>query len=129
MPRKSKGGKPPRKPIKPTAAKPVKPAQKFTHTGGKRVAVNVTPNEEYPHFRQYLPSGHPALVTAEHSPIEYKYRKVTHSERENRHVNEKVYPNPNPRDPAPMYIVNRQRHDSKKRFGSRYPWKYPKKDK
>ena len=82
--------------------------------------------ETYPHFRHYLKSGHPALITAEHSPQEYKYRKVMHGERDGRHLNEKVFPNPNKRDSEPMYIARRVRHDYKKNFGKRYPWKYKK---
>ncbi len=82
--------------------------------------------EKYPHFRHYLVSGHPALVVDEHSDSEYKYRKVMHSERDGRHLNEKVYPNPNKRDREPMYIAKRVRHDKKKHFGKKYPWKYGK---
>ena len=83
--------------------------------------------ETYPHFRHYLKSNHPALIVGELEPDEYKYHKVTHSEREGRHLNKKVYPNPDPKDPNPMYIVKRQRHDKKKHFGKRLPWKPPKK--
>lgn len=82
--------------------------------------------ETYPHFRYYNKSKHPALITDEHSADEYQYRKVTHSERETRHINEKVYPNPNPLDPKPMFIVKRKRHDKKKNFSEwKYPWRYP----
>lgn len=81
--------------------------------------------EEFPHFRHYLKSGHPALIVGETEPDEYRYRKVTHSEREGRHINEKVEPNPDPTDKDPMYIVKRTRHDKKKYFGKKYPWKYP----
>ena len=80
--------------------------------------------EEYPHFRQYLKSKHPALIVDEHSEKEYKYRKVMHSERDGRHPNEKVYPNPNKNDDKPMYISKRARHDKKKYFGKKFPWKY-----
>lgn len=83
--------------------------------------------ETFPHFRHYLKSNHPALITGEIEPDEYKYRKVTHSEREGRHKNEKVEPNPDPTDDRPMYIVKRPRHDKKKYFGKRLPWKPPKK--
>ena len=81
--------------------------------------------EEFPHFRHYLKSGHPARIVGEIEPDEYKYRKVTHSEREGRHINEKVEPNPDPTDEKSMYIVKRTRHDKKKHFGKKYPWKYP----
>ena len=84
-------------------------------------------NERYPHFRKYLKSKHPALITSEKSKEEYNYRKVTHSERDGRHLNEKVFPNPNPYDFKPMYIVKRIRHDKKKNFSSwKYPWNYRK---
>jgi len=84
--------------------------------------------EKYPHFRPYLKSHHPALITDEHSPTEYKYRKVMHSERDGGRPNEKVDPNPNPQDPKPMYIGKRTRHGFKEDFGRKYPWKYkPKK--
>lgn len=81
--------------------------------------------ETYPHFRRYKVSNHPALIVGEHSNDEYKYRKVTHSERDGRHINEKVVPNPNTADKRPMYIAKRVRHDKKNRFGKRLPWKYP----
>lgn len=83
--------------------------------------------ETFPHFRYYKKSGHPALITAEYSEKEYKYRKATHSDREGRHLNEKLEPNPNPADKKPMYLVKRERHDKKKYFGERLPWKSPRK--
>lgn len=83
--------------------------------------------ETFPHFRYYKKSKHPALITAEYSEDEYKYRKVMHSEKEGGRSNEKVYPNPNPKDPRPMYIGKRTRHDKKVKFETyRLPWKYPK---
>ena len=81
----------------------------------------------YPHFRYYKKSGHPALIVGEQPVNEYKYRKVTHSERESGRNNEKVYPNPNPKDKKPMYISKRVRHDKKVNFGKVYSWKYKKK--
>ncbi len=61
---------------------------------------------------------------------EYKYRKVMHNERDGRHLNEKVEPNPDPTDKKPMYIGKRVRHDDKDNFElNPLPWKYPKKDK
>ena len=83
--------------------------------------------ETFPHFRWYRKSKHPALITGEHSENEYDYRKVTHDPKEGRHSNDKVEPNPNPKDDKPMYIVRRKRHDKKKYFGKRLAWKYPKK--
>lgn len=75
-----------------------------------------------------MKSKHPALIVDEHSEKEYKYRKVMHNERDGRHLNEKVYPNPDKSDSRPMYIAKRKRHDSKENFSKwKYPWKYPKK--
>ena len=87
-------------------------------------------DEEYPHFRKYKVNNHPALIVQEHSSEEYDFRKVTHAERDGRHLNEKVDPNPNPADPKPMYIAKRIRHDKKANFSkNKYPWKMPKKKK
>ena len=83
--------------------------------------------EKFPHFRYYRKSGHPALIVGEHSEKEYRFRKVTHSRSEGGRKNEKVSPNPNPKDPDPMYIVKRIRHDKKSYFRERLPWKYKKK--
>lgn len=53
-----------------------------------------------------------------------------HSERDGRHINEKVYPNPNRSDKRPMYIAKRVRHDKKNHFeANSLPWKYPNKKK
>ncbi len=88
----------------------------------------------YPHFRYYKKSGHPALIVGEFindkALEEYKYRKVMHGETEGGRKNEKVYPNPNPMDPKPMYIAKRQRHDVITKFANKpYNWKYCKKNK
>ena len=84
--------------------------------------------ETYPHFRKYKKSNHPALIVSEKSKTEYNFRKVTHSERDGRHLNEKVYPNPDKKDNKPMYIAKRVRYDNKNNFSNWvYPWKYPKK--
>ena len=86
--------------------------------------------EKYPHFRYYRKSKHPALIVGEQPVEEYKYRKVMHSKKDGRHLNEKVYPNPDPKDKNPMYIGKRVRHDKKRNFASKpLPWKYPKKGK
>jgi len=86
--------------------------------------------EKYPHFRYYLKSKHPALITGEHSKDEYKYRKVMHSKKDGNRTNEKVYPNPRPGDYKPMYIGKRVRHDLKSNFEKNIlPWKYPGKKK
>ena len=58
---------------------------------------------------------------------EYNYRKVMHSFRDGRHLNEMVFPNPDPKDKKPMYIAKRIRHDEKKYFGQRMSMKYTKK--
>ena len=86
--------------------------------------------EKYPHFRYYRKSKHPALITGEYTYDEYNYRKVMHSEKDGKRTNEKVYPNPDPRDKEPMYIVKRIRHDKKNNFESKpLPWIYPGKKK
>lgn len=88
--------------------------------------------EKFPHFRYYRKSGHPALITAEYSEKEYKYRKVMHGDRDGRNgrTNEKVFPNPDPNETEPMYIAKRVRHDKKNAFEPFIlPWKYPSKKK
>lgn len=82
----------------------------------------------YPHFRYYRKSKHPTLIVGEQPVDEYKYRKVMHGEKDGNRNNEVVYPNPDKRDPKPMHIGKRVRHDKKKNFEDRpLPWKYPKK--
>lgn len=90
----------------------------------------------YPHFRYYKKSKHPALIVGERrrteqgeAPVEeYKFRKVMHGVKDGKRTNEMVYPNPDPRDPKPMYIGKRPRYDNKENFEERpLPWKYPKK--
>lgn len=94
----------------------------------------------YPHFRYSKKSKHPALIVGEqkgkkvdingneHTTEEYRYRKVMHGEKEGGRTNETVYPNPNPKDPKPMRIAKRVRHDDKEHFEEKpLPWKYPKK--
>lgn len=85
----------------------------------------------FPHFRKYFKTNHPALIIGESvnekKKEEFVYRKVTHSERDGRHLNEKVVPNPNTKDSTPMYISKRPRRDEKKFFSKWiYRWKYPK---
>ncbi|MBR1746754.1 MAG: hypothetical protein IJ735_00910 [Clostridia bacterium] len=82
--------------------------------------------EKYPHFRYYKKSGHPALIVGEQPIDEYKYRKVMHSPKDGKRSNEKVYPNPNPKDKNPMYIGKRVKHDKKNAFGGKLPWIYKK---
>ena len=84
--------------------------------------------EKFPHFRKYLKANHPALIVGEKSDTEYNYRKVMHSDRDGRHLNESVKPNPNPKDKKPMHIAKRVRHDEKTNFSKwKYPWEYPQK--
>ncbi len=88
----------------------------------------------YPHFREFLKSKHPALIVGEQvskeNGEEYKYRKVMHNDKDGRHLNEVVFPNPNPKDNKPMYIAKRVRHEKKSYFSlTPKKWKYPKKDK
>lgn len=103
------------------------------HRLGINAPQNIATNQEtqFPHFRHYKKANHPALITGEQvnekKVEEWKYRKVMHSEKDGRHPNEKVYPNPNPQDKKPMYIGKRTKHDEKKYFSeSAYPWKYKK---
>lgn len=80
--------------------------------------------QSYPHFRRYYKSKHPAMITGEHSESEWNYRKTMHGERDGRHLNEIISPNPNPLDPNPMYVAKRVRHDNKDNFSKwRYNWK------
>lgn len=103
--------------------------------GGKKHSVPSGKNQPvrieapYPHFRNYKKSGHPALIEGEYSESEYSYRKVMHGQRDGRHLNDEVTPNPKTGDPDPMYIGRRVRHDDKKYFGNPLPWEYPKKKK
>ena len=84
--------------------------------------------EEYPHFRHYKKSGHPALILSEESTDRYKFRRVTSSEFSGHHRNEKIEPNPDKRRKTPMYIVKQRQTDYKKNFSTwKYKWKYPKK--
>ena len=80
--------------------------------------------QKFPHFRKYKKSGHPAMITGEYSSKEWNYRKVMHSEKEGKHLNEKIFPNPNPIDPKPMHVAKRVRHDNKNNFSKwKYNWK------
>ncbi len=88
----------------------------------------------YPHFRYYKKSKHPALIVGEQKTRqkdeEYKYRKVMHNRKDGDRTNEVIYPNPDPKDPDPMCIGKRVRHDLKENFEPKpLLWKYPKKDK
>lgn len=68
------------------------------------------------------------MIVGEQPVEEYRYRKVMHNEKDGRHLNEKVYPNPDSTDSEPMYIAKRVRHDNKDKFEAYpLPWKYPKK--
>ena len=70
--------------------------------------------------------GHPALILGEEKD-DYRFRRVTSSEKSGHHRNEKIEPNPDKRRSTPMYIVKQQQTDKKIYFGKRYPWKFPKK--
>lgn len=95
-------------------------------TPTKKPSANV--KETYPHFRYYKKSKHPALIVGEQPIDEYRYRKVMHGRKDGKRNNEEISPNPNPKDPKPMQIGRRVRHDKKKYFSSKpLPWKYPKK--
>lgn len=93
-------------------------------TPRKNVAKN---KEEFPHFRRYKKSGHPALITGEVED-NYNFRRVTSSEFSGHHRNEKVFPNPDKRKTTAMYIVKQRQTDKKIFFSKKkYPWKYPSK--
>lgn len=89
--------------------------------------------EHFPHFRYYKKSRHPALIVGEQKTNaieEYRYRKVMHGKKDGKRTNECVIPNPNPKDPDPMYIGKRIRHDRKQAFEEKpLPWIYPTKKK
>lgn len=89
--------------------------------------------ERFPHFRYYKKSKHPALIVGEQRTNEldeYRYRKVMHGMKDGKRTNECVIPNPNPKDPNPMYIGKRIRHDRKQAFEEKpLPWIYPTKKK
>lgn len=81
----------------------------------------MTKKEKYPYFRYYLKSKHPALITGEtKNKKEYNYHKVTHSEKDGKRNNIKIYPNPNKKDKKSMYISKRKRHDYKENFSFKY---------
>ena len=91
----------------------------------KRVDIVYKKDEEstYPHFRFYFKSKHPAMITAEHSKDEWQYRKVMHSDRDGRHLNETFDPNPDSSDKEPMHVARRKRHDRKDNFSKwQYTW-------
>ncbi len=94
----------------------------------KKKAHNSEPT--YPHFRKYLKSNHPALIIGDNKSEkgeEYRFKKVTHSEKDGRHLNEKIVPNPDPKDKRPMYIGKRVRHDLKTNFAKKaLSWKFSK---
>ncbi len=90
----------------------------------KKKACNSKP--KYPHFRFYKRSKHPALIL-ESKQEDYRFRRVTSSEKSGHHKNEKVEPNPDKRKSTPMYIVKAVQTDKKKFFSDWiYPWKYSK---
>ena len=84
--------------------------------------------DNYPHFRHYKKSGHPALILSEETEEKYKFRRVTSSEFSGHHRNERIEPNPDKRRKTPMYIVKQRQSDYKKNFSTwKYPWEFPKK--
>lgn len=98
--------------------------KKAYHNTNKYIEYD-RPNEiqKYPHFRKYKKSGHPAMITGEHSFNEWNYKKVMHSDRDGRHLNDTIFPNPDPNDSKPMHITKRTRHDKKDNFSNwRYRW-------
>lgn len=126
---------------KPTKTKPTSRSSKPKTTSNKKApattkskgnqkeqSLDKKRGETFPHFRKHLKANHPALIVGEKSKEEYTYRKVMHGEKDGRHLNEEVRPNPNKKDKKPMYIAKRVRHDPKEKFSTwTYPWEYPKK--
>lgn len=96
-----------------------------TQGGSKHVYTS-----EYPHFRNYKKSQHPALILelTKHNKTKlpvYAYRDVTHSMVKSY---DEIVPNPDPTDPKPMRINRRIRFDVPDNFSNKpLPWKYPKK--
>ena len=85
--------------------------------------------EQFPHFRKYFKSNHPALILNEKGE-DYEFRRVTSSEFSGHHRNEMIDPNPDRTRKTPMFIVKAKQQDNKKRFSTwTYPWKYPSKRK
>lgn len=106
-----------------------KPRSNVPKFEGQQATQDGRQEAPFPHFRRYKKSNHPALIVGEQindqNKEEYKFRKVMHGERDGRHLNEKVEPNPYPTDPKPMHIAKRVRHDEKKHFDKKpLPWKY-----
>lgn len=71
--------------------------------------------EEFPHFRYYLKSGHPVYIVGE-TDTEYLYHKVMTGPKDGRHKNYTVTPNPDKTRKEPMHIGHRMRRDKKKYF-------------
>ena len=86
---------------------------------------------EFPHFRIYKRSKHPALIlnhaTKDREDDSFLYRKTSHSKGLTKGGFTTVSPNPNPKDKNPMYIENKKRVDYKIKFSKKLPWKFPKK--
>ena len=107
---------------------PANEKSKKVYTQNKYIEYD-KPNEIqiYPHFRKYKKSQHPAMITSEYSQNEWNYKKVMHGIKDGKHLNEKIFPNPNPLDSNPMYVTKRIRHDNKNNFSNwRYKWKIKK---
>ncbi len=86
---------------------------------------------EFPHFRKYKRSNHPALIIGlakiKKEADGFLYRKTSHSPGVSKKKCDKIDPNPNPNDNRPMYIEKRKRADFKFRFGEKLNWKFPQK--
>ncbi len=97
------------------------------YTKKKANSESVGNGEEFPHFRDYKPSNHPALVIGEADKDVYDYRQVSHGDKKDKtKVNGRksleVYPNPKPNDFEPMRISMRVRCDYKNKFGDKKNW-------
>lgn len=67
------------------------------------------------HFRIYLVNNHPAYIVDEEGN-KYVFHRVTSSKTSGGKKNWEIYPNPDKRKKAPMYIVKREEKDLRNRF-------------
>ena len=91
------------------------------------MSKNKKGKEEFPHFRYYIKSKHPALITNESiDKKQYEFHGITSYPYDGKHRNIKVIPNPDTTKKSAMYIKRRKKYDDKKMFKNKYEWKVPK---
>ncbi len=85
---------------------------------------------EFPHFRMYRKSKHPAMIvgdaTINKDKDGYLYKKTSHSTGLTKRGFDVLSPNPDPKDDRPMFVEKRKRKDYKFKFGPKLPWRKPK---